>query len=146
MNSPKQILFLIVFISSFGFQSVYSQIPDSLKLKLHSEHTILNSNVKCENFFDITDYYFFSDTLFKPIFKYYISDAGDILIITDINITNLTYNCFKYGVNPDLMNLRISNISSLEKFLFKHCYKAFETEYRIKPPIFGKELIIDDKK
>ena len=105
----------------------------------------MNSKTKCGNFFDVTNHYFIPDTLFKPIFKYYISDVGDILIIEDINFTNLTYSYFEYGVNPYLMNQRISNISSLEKFLFKHCYRIFDTEYRIKPPIFGKEFILEYK-
>ncbi len=145
MNSPKQICLLFLFISSFGFQSVYSQIPDRHKLTIHSEHIILNSHVKCRNYFDVTDYFFISDTLFKPIFKYYITNAKDILIINNINFTNPTYNYFENGVNPYLMNLRISNISSLEKFLFKHCYRMLDTEYRIKPPIFGKEFILEYK-
>ena len=145
MNSPKQILLLIVFLSVFSFQNAYSQIPDSIKLTLHSEHTILNSNVKFGNFFDLTGYYFFSDTLFKPKLKSSLTDVDYALIINDVNFMESKINQLGFNVNPVLTEVRLLNQSPLDIFLFKYSYRYLDSEYKTINPLFHKEHLFINK-
>ena len=145
MISSKQILFLIIFISFFGFQKTYSQIPDSLKLTLNSDDVIHNKNLKYFNFFDESDIFYFPDTLFYTKYTNYMSNTGHIIFKTDVNFMESKINRLEFNVNPVLTEVRLLNQSPLDIFLFKYSYRFLDSEYKTINPLFHKEHLFINK-